>query len=78
MRLFVLLCFFSINIYAQDRCKKANKKLNKVDEYVLVGDMKKANDLLVKLTSMCNNSIFFNSIAYCSILLMFFLQMEME
>ncbi|MAQ47704.1 MAG: hypothetical protein CMD27_02345 [Flavobacteriales bacterium] len=63
MRFFLLLFFFSINIYAQDRCKKANKQLKKIDKYVLVGDTEKADNLLVKLQSMCNNPIFVNSIA---------------
>ena len=55
------LCFTTV--YSQDRCNRANKKLKKVDEYVLVGDLDKATDLLNKIIEICNNPNFFNSVA---------------
>ena len=64
MRILALvLCVFFCNIcFAKDKCRFANKKLTKIEKYVLDGQNEKALKLLLDIDTICNDPFFFTSL----------------
>jgi hypothetical protein len=55
-------CFLVSFSFSQNHCKKAKRKLQKVEKHILKGDNKKAVEILSKIELICTDPVFFSSI----------------
>ena len=64
MRILALVvCVFLCSIVdAKDKCRFANKKLKKVEKYIVDGYNEKALKLLLDIDTLCNDPLFFTSL----------------
>ena len=65
MRNIILLIsiFFVFISFSQNKCNSSEKKLRKVEKYLMNGDVEKAIDLLKRIENLCEDPFFFNSVA---------------
>ena len=63
MRILVLFfCFFLCSIgFSKDKCRFANRKLKKVEQYIVDGENDRALNSLLNIDKLCGDPLFLRS-----------------